>query len=184
MSSAGWPSKIVALTLTAKPLRLRGLDRRTRRARTAFHADRLVVMLLDAVEMDREEQVGRGLEQCELLLQQQRVGAQRDELLARHDALDDLADVLVDQRLAARDRHHRRAALVDRVEAFLHREAAIEDRIRIIDLAAAGAGEVAAEQRLQHQHERIALPPHELLLHEIRANLHFLEKRNGHPATF
>ena len=78
------------------------------------------------------------------------------------------------QRLAARDRHHRRAALVDRVEAFLHREAPVEDRIRIIDLAAAGAGEIAAEQRLQHEHERVALAAHELLLHEVGADLHFL----------
>jgi hypothetical protein len=117
--------------------------------------------------MHREEQVGRGLELAELLFQQQRVGAERDELLARHDAFHDRADVLVDQRLATRDRHHRRAALVDRIEAFLHREPAIEDRIRIIDLAAAGACEVAAEQRLQHQDERIALTPHQLLPDEV-----------------
>ena len=35
--------------------------------------------------------------------------------------LDDLADLPVDQRLAAGNGDHRRAALVDRVEAFLHR---------------------------------------------------------------
>ena len=33
----------------------------------------------------------------------------------------------------------------------------VQDLVGIIDLAAAGAGEVAAEQRLEHQHERIAL---------------------------
>jgi hypothetical protein len=114
-------------------------------------------MLLQAVEMHREEQIGRRLEQIELLFQQQRVGAERDELLARHEAAHDLADLLVDQRLAAGDRHHRRAAFVGRVPAFLRRHAAVEDRIGIVDLAAADAGEVAAEQRLQHQHQRIAL---------------------------
>ena len=157
MSSAGWPSKIVQLTLTAKPLAFAALIAGDRLLEAALHAHRLVVMLLEAVEMHGEEQIGRRLEQVQLLLQQQRVGAQRDELLARHDAFDDLADLLVDQRLAAGDRHHRRAAFVDRVEAFLHRQALVQDRVRIIDLAAADAGEIAAEQRLQHQHERIAL---------------------------
>ena len=126
--------------------------------------------------MHREEQIGRRLEQVELLLEQQRVGAQRDEFLARHDALDDLADLLVDQRLAAGDRDHRRAALVDRVEALLHRQALVEDRVRIVDLAAADAGEIAAEQRLQHQHQRIALAAPQLLLEQIGADAHFLDE--------
>ena len=117
--------------------------------------------------MHREEQIGRRLEQVQLLLQQQRIGAQRDEFLARHDAFDDLADLLVDQRLAARNGDHRRAALVDRVEAFLHRQALVEDGVGIIDLAAADAGEVAAEQRLQHQHQRIAFAAFQALPHDV-----------------
>ena len=95
----------------------------------------------------------------QLLFQEQRIGAQRHELLARDDALDDLADLLVDQRFAARDGDHRRAAFVDRVEAFLDRQPLVEDGVRIIDLAAAEAGEVATEQRFQHQHKRITLTP-------------------------
>ena len=167
MSSAGWPSNIVQLTLTVKPLALAALIAGDGFLEAALHAHRLVVMLLDAVEMHREEQIGRRLEQMQLLFQQQRVGAERDELLARDDAFDDLADLLVDQRLAARDRHHRRAAFVDRVEAFLHRQPLVEDRVRIIDLAAADAGEIAAEQRLEHQHQRIALAPRQALLHDV-----------------
>ena len=146
-----------AVDVDGEALGLGGLDRVDGLVEAAVHAHRLVVMLLDAVEMHREEQIGRRLEQVQLLFQQQRVGAQRDEFLARDDAFDDLADLLVDQRLAARNGDHRRAALVDRVEAFLHRQALVEDRVGIIDLAAADAGEIAAEQRLQHQHQRIAL---------------------------
>jgi len=86
----------------------------------------------------------------------------------------------VDQRLAAGDRHHGRAALVDGVEAFLDRQPLVEDRIRIIDLAAAEAGEVAAEQRLEHQHERIALAAEQLLLEQICADAHLFQKRNPH----
>src|ERR1700724_3315463 len=133
MSSAECPSKMVALTLTAKP--------------RALLAHRFIVVLLEAIEVYGEEQVGRRLELIELLFEQQRVGAQRHELLARHDALDDRADVLVDERFAARNGDHRGTAFVDRRQAFLDRKPAIENRIRVVDLAAADAGEVAAEQR-------------------------------------
>jgi hypothetical protein len=46
----------------------------------------------------------------------------------------------------------------------------IEDRIRIIDLAAAGACKIAAEQRLKHQDERIALTPRQMLFGDIAAD--------------
>jgi hypothetical protein len=141
-------------------------------------------MLLDAVEVHGEEQIRRGLEQVQLLLQQERIGAQRDELLARDDAFDDLADIAVDQRLAAGNRHHRRAAFIDGIEALLYRQTPIQDRVRIVDLAAAEAGEIAAEQGLQHQHQRVAFAPAELLLEQICANAHFLQKRKPHVITF
>src|SRR5262249_48873325 len=70
-------------------LGLRRLDGRHRAVEYALLTDRLVVMLLEPVEMDREEEIRRRLEQMQLLLQEQRVGAQRHEFLARHDALDD-----------------------------------------------------------------------------------------------
>ena len=39
------------------------------------------------------------------------------------------------------------------VQALLDAQAAIQDRGRVIDLAAPGARQIAAEQRLQHQHQ-------------------------------
>src|SRR5262249_20228004 len=140
----------------------------------------LVVVVLQPVQMHREEQIRRGLEQIELLLEQQRVGAERDELLARDEAAHDLADLLVDQRLAAGDRHHRRTAFVGCVPALLGRHTAIEDGIRIVDLAAADTGEIATEQRFQHQHQRIALAAQQLLLEQIAADPQFLEEGYGH----
>ena len=59
------------------------------------------------------------------------------------------------------------------------REALVENRVRIVDLAAAGAGEIAAEQRLQHQHERIALPAGEMLADDIAADRQDIAKRDG-----
>src|SRR5437763_9597073 len=134
--------------------------------------------------MHGEKQVRRRLEQIELLFQQQRVGAQRDELLARDQTAHDLPDLLVDQRLAARYRHHRRATLVGGIPALLRRHAAIEDRVRIVDFSAADACEVAAEQRLEHQHQRVAFPAQPLLLDEIAADTHFLEERYCHYFSF
>src|SRR5262249_41961737 len=120
-------------------------------------------------------------EQVQLLLQQEGIGAQRDELLALNDALDDRADLLVNQRLAARNRHHGGAAFVDGRKALLDRHAPVEDFCRLVDLAAAGAGEIAAEQRLEHQDERIALAPEQLLLEQIGAEAHLPVERYRHP---
>ena len=159
---------------------LRRLNRANGNVEHTLLRNCLVVMLFQAIEMDGEEQIRRRLEQMQLLLKQKRVGAKRDKLLARDNAFDDLADFAVDQRLAARDRHHRRAAFVDRVEAILDRKTLIEDRIRVVDLAAADASEIAAKQRLQHQDQRIALVTQELLLEQVSADLHFFEKGNFH----
>ena len=56
----------------------------------AVLADRAVVHLTAAVHVHRPHEKRARLVLCELLFHQQRIGAQIDELLARHDALDDL----------------------------------------------------------------------------------------------
>ena len=92
-----------------------------------------------------------------LLLEQQRVGAQEDELLALDEFLDDLRHLLVDERLAAGDRDHRRPALFDRGDALFDAQALAQDLVGVLDLAAAGASKVALQQRLELEHERILL---------------------------
>src|SRR5262249_5145413 len=116
----------------------------------------------------------------ELLLEQQSVRAEIDELLARDDALDDLRHLLVNERLAARNRHDRSAALVHRLERVLDGHALAQDLVRIVALAAARAGEIALEQRLEHQHERIALIALELLLEDVARDAVGLNQRNTH----
>ena len=54
--------------------------------------------------------------------------------------------------------------------------------IGIIDFAAAEAGEIAAEQRLKHEDQRIALPAQQLLLEDVGADARFLEERNLHAS--
>ena len=87
------------------------------------------------------------------------------------------------QRLAAGDRHHRRAAFVDRADALFRREVLLEHVAGILDLAASGASQVAAEQRLQHQHQRIALAALDPLLQDVRSNRPHLRNRNSHAAN-
>ena len=110
--------------------------------------------------------------------QQDGVRAQIDELLARHDAGDDLRHLLVDQRLAAGDRDHRRAALIHRAQRVRDAHPLLQDLLRIIDLAAAGAGQIALEQRLQHQHQRITLLAAQFAAGDVAADTIRLNQRN------
>ena len=89
-------------------------------------------------------------------------------------------DLAVQQRLPAGNRHHRRAALIHSLKASLDAQALIEDLVGIIDLAAAGAGEIATEQRLQHQHQRIALAPRQVLAEDVAADAELLQKWDAH----
>ncbi len=60
-----------------------------------------------------------------------------------------------------------RAALIHRFETFFGRKVFLENVGRILDLAAARAGQIAAEQRLEHQDQRVALAAFEALLEDV-----------------
>ena len=130
--------------------------------------------------MDRPGEERVRLEQIDLFFEQQRVGTEIDEFLAGDDALDDLLDLAVEQRLAAGDDDDRRAAFIDRLEAFRDAEALIEDRVGIIDLAAAGARQVAAKQRLEHEHQRVASASRQLLADDVGADARLLQEGYRH----
>src|SRR5205807_5055295 len=88
-----------------------------------------------------------------------------------------LRKFLVQQGLAPGDHDDRRAAFVDRREAVGERQALVENLVRIIDLAAARAGKIAAEQRFEHQDERKAFTSRQALTHHIGADLPHLQNR-------
>ena len=91
----------------AEALRLGRFERLDRAVVDAWLADGLVMHLLIAVEMDRPGEIGTRLVLIDLLFEQQRIGADDREFFARNDALDDLRQVPVQQRLAARHHDHR-----------------------------------------------------------------------------
>ena len=103
---------------------------------------------------------------------------------ARDDAGDDLRHFLVNQRLAARNGHDGRAAFVDRAQGVLDADPLLQDLLRIIDLTATGAGEIALEQGFQHQHQGIALVAAQLAPGDIARNLVHLQQWNGHALSY
>src|SRR6185437_3519173 len=108
------------------------------------------------------------------------VGAEVDVSLAPHQGGHDRIDLLVHERLAAGDRHHRRAALLHGVDALLDREPPAQDGIRMLDLAATGAGEVALIQRLELEDERELPTALEALAQHVRRDRHALPQGYCH----
>ena len=158
----------------------RELDRLDRDVVGTVAADRRVVLVLLAVEVDGEGEILRGLEEAfgEPALEEKSVGAEINVLFAGNETLDDLLDLGMDQRFPAGDADHGCAAFLDRVEALLGREALVENVGRILDFAATRAGEIAPEQRLEHEHKRIALAAHQLLFQNVGGNRPGLGDRN------
>ncbi len=100
-------------------------------------------------------------------LELERVGAEVDVLPAGDEALDDLDNLRVQERLAAGDGDHGCAALFDGLETLLGREHALEDVGWVLHFAAAGAGQVTAEERLKHEHQRVTPVAGEALLEHV-----------------
>jgi len=146
----------------------------------AFLAHGQIVMLLLAIHVDRKGEVLAGLEKVQLLLEQQRVRAQVDVLFAGHQTTDDLVDARVHQRFSARDGDGGHAALFHGAEALFGRQLTLQNMTGILDLPAAGARQVAAIERLQHEHQRVALAALQLLLEDITGDGPHLRRGNGH----
>ena len=98
----------------------------------------------------------------------------------RYEAFDDFVDLGVHERLAAGDGDDRSGALVDGIEALFGREIFFEDVGGILDFAASGAGEVAAEERLEHEDERIALAAGNFLAQDVSRDRPHLRYGNRH----
>ena len=65
------------------------MDRPDRALEHAILSDRQVVLVLEPVEMDREGEIGAGIEEVLFLFEQKRVGAEIDEALARDQCAHD-----------------------------------------------------------------------------------------------
>jgi hypothetical protein len=158
----------------------RGADSVERDVVSTFAADGKIVMLLLAVHVNREAQIFAGLEQVQLLFEQQRVGAEINIFLARDQAFDNFVDFWMHQRFAAGDGDHGGSALIDGFEAIFRGQVGFQDVGRVLNLAASGTSQVAPKQRLQHEHERIALASGHLLAQDIGSHCPHLGYWNCH----
>lgn len=114
------------------------------------------------------------------LFQKKSVGAQINIFLAGDQACNDLANLRVHERLAAGDGNHGRAAFFDGAKTFFRSEIRFEDVGGILNLAASRAGQIAAEERLEHEHERVLLATGELLAQDVARNGPHLGYGNWH----
>ncbi len=71
-------------------------------------------------------------------------------------------------------------ALLDRRDGLRHRHALLQRGLRVLDLAAARALEVALEERLELDEQRELLRAGQALLHQVRADAHGLPQGHGH----
>ena len=137
-----------------------------------------------AVEVNRKREVGGGAILVDVFGQQQRIGAQIDEFLARNDCGDDFGHFLVNEWLTAGNGHDGRAAFVNGIECVRDTHPLLQDLLWIVDLAAAGAGEVALEKRLQHEDQRIAFLAAQLTAGKIPPDAVHLKKWNTHALFY
>ena len=72
------------------------------------------------INLNREGEIRRRRVLLDLLLQQQSVGTQINKFLACHDALDDLWHLLMNERLAARNRYDRCTTFINRVQRIVY----------------------------------------------------------------
>ena len=120
----------------------------------ALALDGEVVRLPHPVEVDVEEEAGRRLELVDLLADEHAVGAEVDDLLRARGSWRSARRS--PDRSSARRRRSRRPGRRTRrrVEALLDRELLLDRRFVLADPAAAGAGQVAGVERLEHQDHR------------------------------
>ena len=116
----------------------------------------------------------------QLLLEQERVGAEIHIALARHQRRDDLIDLLVHQRFAAGDGYHWRLTFLDGIDALLHGEAPLKNGILVLDLAAPRTRQVALIQRFELEHQRELLVAAQALPRHVAPDTHRLSQWHRH----
>jgi hypothetical protein len=124
-------------------------------------------VFLLAIHVDGEGEIFAGFEEVDFFLEEEGVGAEVDVFFTLDEAFDDFFDVRVKQRFTAGDGDHGSAAFIDGFEALLGGELLFEDVGGVLDFAAAGTGEVAAEEGLEHEDEGVALDAAELLGEDV-----------------
>jgi len=137
----------------------------------------------EPVHVDAEGEEFGGLKEVEFAFEEEGVGAEVDVFFAGDEALDDFVDLRVDEGFAPGNGDHGGAAFVGRGPALFGGEALAEDVVGVLDFAATGAGEVATEERLEHEDERIVFVPAQFLPENVGGNGPCLADGNWHKRS-
>jgi len=146
----------------------------------AVAANGFVVLFLHAVHVDGEGELLVGGEEVELAFEKESVRAEINVAALGDEAVDDFLDFRVNERFAAGDADNGGTAFVGRGEGLLGGDALLEDVLGILNLAAAFALQIATEQGLEHEHERVAFHSADFLSEDVGADFESLGDGNGH----
>jgi hypothetical protein len=134
--------------------------------------------------MHGERKVPGRSEAVEVLLQLDSIGTQIDKLASIRQAIDNLLDLRMKQWLTAGNRDNRRTTLFDRCKALCRRQLPAQNMSRMLNLPTTRTCQIASQQWLEHEHQRIPFHPAQTLSDDVPRNRPGLGKRNGHEIPF
>jgi len=120
--------------------------------------------------VNAEGEVFGRFEEIDFPLEEKGVRAEVNVFFACDKALDDLVDFRMDQWFATGDRDHGGSAFVGGGPALLGGQPFIQNVIRVLDLAATRTSEIATEEGLEHEDERVSLVAAQFLPDNIRGD--------------
>ena len=123
----------------------RRFDRPHRHLIDTVPADRQIMFVFQSVHVDAECEKLRGLILVKFSLHQNRIGAEIHIPLLRDQPTDNRGHLGMDHRFATGNTDDRGATLLRRRQALLRRESLIQHMIRVLNLSAAGTGQIATE---------------------------------------
>lgn len=129
-----------------------------------------VVFRFETVHVNAEGEVFGWFEEIDFSLEKEGVRAEVNVFFACDEAFDDLVDFRMDQRFATGDRDHGGSAFVGGGPALLGGQPFIQNVIRVLDLAATRTSEIATEEGLEHEDERVSLVAAQFLPDNIRGD--------------
>jgi len=143
-------------------------------------ADGSVVFRFETVHVNAEGEVFGRFEEIDFSLEKKGVRAEINVFFACDEAFDDLVDFRMDQWFATGDRNHGGSALIGGGPALFGGQPFIENVVRVLDFATARTGEVATEEGLEHEDERVSFVAAQFLPENIGSDRPSLTDRDWH----
>ena len=143
-------------------------------------ADGGVMFRFETVHVNAEGEVFGRFEEIDFSLEKKGVRAEINVFFACDEAFDDLVDFRMDQWFATGDRDHGGSALIGGGPALFGGQPFIENVVRVLDFATARTGEVATEEGLEHEDERVSFVAAQFLPENIGSDRPSLTDRDWH----